>query len=297
MAAYEKFPEVDHGDATGELKEVYDDIQATLRVPWVAFGIRVLATFPGYVPLAWEATKPNLAIRYAERAADVLRKEALVPGPPPPDPRGRLREMGWDDHRIDAVRHTLDALNYGNAKYFLLLTAWCEGIQDRPSGGEGRLSPDDETPLPRGLPDGVEPLKLVDPDAASPDVWALLKRATDMHYHHGPSSDYRVLANWPDYLQLALDGALEPVVRTETYDLLARALVMRARELVRRFPSAAGVGRTALAGICDPSQIAGLTGLLAMYQWFIPDVTIDMIRLKQAFDGAEAATANPFPVP
>lgn len=34
-----------------------------------------------------------------------------------------------------------------------------------------------------------------------------------------------------------------------------------------------------------------------MYQRFICDVTIDMVRLKQAFDGSEAATASPFPVP
>ncbi|MDP9396655.1 MAG: hypothetical protein M3P96_01920 [Actinomycetota bacterium] len=71
---------------------------------------------------------------------------------------------------------------------------------------------------------------------------------------------------------------------------------MQARELVRGFPTPAGPARAALADVCDPSQIAGLTGLLFMYQRFIPDVTIDMIRLKQAFDGPEAATASPFPV-
>ncbi len=32
---------------------------------------------------------------------------------------------------------------------------------------------------------------------------------------------------------------------------------------------------------------------LALYQRFILDVTIDMVRLKQAFDGREAAAAPP----
>jgi hypothetical protein len=43
-------------------------------------------------------------------------------------------------------------------------------------------------------------------------------------------------------------------------------------------------------------EIAGLTGLLFMYNRFIADVTIAMIRLKQAFDGTVSATGNKFPV-
>ncbi len=291
-----KFPQVEHEDVAGELREIYGDIQATLRVAWVAFACRVLATFPSYLPLAWRAAQPNFATRYAERAADALRERSLLPGPNPPDPRPRLRESGWDDARIDAVRHALDALNYGNPKYLLLITAWSEAIQDRPSGGADR-SPEDAVPIPHGFPEGVTSLQLVDQDTASPKVQALFKRVTDLHFHHGASSDYRVLANWPDYLRLALDEALEPVVRTEVYDAVARTLLVHAREQVRGFPSPAGIGRDALADSCSPSEIAGLTGLLFMYQRFICDVTIDMIRLKQAFDGPEAATASPFPIP
>jgi hypothetical protein len=43
-------------------------------------------------------------------------------------------------------------------------------------------------------------------------------------------------------------------------------------------------------------ESAGLTGLLFMYNRFIADITIAIIRLKQAFDGAESATENKFPV-
>ena len=295
MATYRKFPQVDHADATGELKEAYQDIQATLRVAWVAFACRVLATFPGYLPLAWRAAQPNFATRYAERAADTLRERSLIPGSNPPDPRPKLQELGWDDTRIDAVRRAVDALNYGNPKYLLLLTAWYEAFHNRPSGGAD-LSPEDAAPIPRGLPEGVAPLRLVDPDTAPPEVQSLLKRATDVHFHHGAASDFRVLANWPDLLRLALDQVLEPVVRTEEYDVVARALLVQAREQIRGFPTLAGVSQYELAETCSPSELAGLSGLLFMYQRFISDVTIDMIRLKQAFDGPQAATTSPFPI-
>ena len=294
MTASRKFPQVDHADAVGELKEVYDDIQATLRVAWVAFACRVLASFPIYLPLAWRAARPNFATRYAERAAEELRALALLSGPQPPDPRPELREYGWDEARIDEVRRALDLLNYGNPKYMLLITAWSEAIQGRSSGGAD-LPQGDAAPIPYGLPEGVTPLRLVDPDDASSEVQALFDRVTDSHFHHGPSSDYRVLAAWPDYLQLALDGALEPVVRTGEYDAVARVLLVRARELVRGFPTPAGIGCDALPDACSPSEITGLTGLLFIYQRFICGVTMGMVRLKQAFDGPEAAMASPCP--
>lgn len=289
-----KFPQVD--DATGEFKEIYDDIQSTLRVAWVAFACRVLAAFPGYLPLAWRAARPNFATRYAERATDALRERSLLPGAKPPDPRPRLRELGWDDARIGAVRRTLDTLNYGNPKYILLITAWSEAIQGRSSGSGTELSAEDAAPITRGLPEGVAPLQLVDPETAPPEVQALFKRVTELHFHHGASSDYRVLANWPDYLRFALDYILEPVVRTEEYDAVVRSLLIQSRELVRGFPSPAGIGTDALADSCSPSEIAAVTGLLFMFQRFVCDVTIDMILLKQAFDGPEAAATSPFPI-
>ena len=57
-----------------------------------------------------------------------------------------------------------------------------------------------------------------------------------------------------------------------------------------------GVSAEALMKTCTPHEIAGLTGLLFMYQRFIADITIDIIRLKQAFDGDVAAGTSQFPV-
>lgn len=296
MSSLPKFPQVEYAQATGELKETYDDMQETLRLPWVAFGVRSLAVFGGYVAVAWRAAKPSFQTRYAERAADALRAAALLSGPEPPDPRPALRDRGWDDARVADVRRALDALNYGNPKYMLLFTAWCEAIQGRASGGAD-VSPEDAEPVPRGLPEGVRPLDLVDPDTASPRVKALFKRVTDRHLHHNPSSDYRVLANWPDYLEIALEQALEPVFGSDEYDATARALLTDARGWVRGMPAPAGVPPDALADVCSPADVAAVVALLALYQRFILDVTIDMVRLKQALDGREAAAASPFPLP
>jgi hypothetical protein len=296
MSPRPKFPQIEYADARGPLRQSYDDMQAVLRVPWVMFAARSLAVFGGFVPAAWRVARTSFATRYAEDAADELRAMAVLPVDDPPDPRPRLAELGFGEAELDEVRRALDALNYGNVKYLLLITAWCEGIQGRACGGAGDAADPQASELPAGPPQGITALRLVDPRHATDRVQRLLERVTDLHLHHGPSSDFRVLANWPDFLQVALDDVLGPVVRTPPYEATAHALLGRARERVRGFPAPAGLGAHEALEVCTDSEVAAITGLLFMFQRFILDVTIDMVRCTQALAGREAAAASPFPV-
>jgi hypothetical protein len=221
---------------------------------------------------------------------------AILPADEPRDPRPRLSALGFDEAGLDEVRAALRALNYGNVKYLLLITAWCEGIQGRASGGAGAATALEHT-VPTGAPAGMAALSMVDPRDVSPRVGELLRRVTDMHLHHGPSSDFRVLANWPDFLQVTLDDILAPVVRTAPYEATAHALLTRAREQVRGLPAPAGLAPDAALAVCTEAEVAAITGLLFLFQRFILDVTIDMVRCTQALDGREVAAASPFPEP
>jgi hypothetical protein len=290
------FPQVDHDTASAEVRALFDDIHGTLRLPWVAFAIRVMMQFPAFVPAAWSAIRAPIATRYAERAADAIRRAAILPGPAPADPRPALLAGGWTPERIALLGRTLDALNYGNPKYLLLITAWNEAWNGRDAGGRGAvLSGQDADVLPFGLPAGVTRFHLVDPDRASPDVQRSLARVRDAFLHHGPASDYRVLAQWPDYLSIAVDS-LVPVARTPEFDATAARLRAIAREAVAGFATNAGITRVELAAQMTPTEIAGITGLLFLYNRFIADITISIVRLQQAFAGSDHATRNPFPI-
>nr|CAA75671.1 2-haloacid dehalogenase [Rhizobium sp.] len=293
-AAY--FPQISQSDVGGEMEATYENIRQTLRVPWVAFACRVLATVPEYLPVAWARTAEAMSTRYAEQAADELRERSLLSIEPKVDLKKRLRGAGWDNAQIEEVRRVVNAFNYGNPKYIMMITALCESFNLRPVGG-GDLSVELRSSVPKGHPEGMDPLlSLVNANEAPPEVQTLLKRAADLHYHHGPASDFQALANWPEFLQIATDEALAPVVRTETFDLKARELIHRARELVQGLPGQVGIGRAELMSTCTPGEIAGLTGILFMYQRFIPDITISLIRIGECLDGSEAAAKSPFPV-
>jgi Halocarboxylic acid dehydrogenase DehI len=292
-----KFPQVEYADASGELVKIYDDIQSTLRIPWVPFAIRVLSLFPAFVPAAWQMLKPQISTVYAEKGADLVREASIIPGPPPPDPGPRLRAAGRSEEEISKIGRALDSLNYGNPKGLILITAWNEAWNERAAGSPANsLSAAEVRQLPRGLPDGVGKLHLIDPDRAPLDVQELWRQAKDLFLYHAPASDYRVLAAWPDFLRIAVEDILTPVALTAGYEETARQIRAIARKHVAGFPGVGGVSRRQLSDSLSGPEIAGLTGLLFMYNYFIADITIAMIRVKQAFDGASSATANKFPV-
>jgi len=292
------FPQVDHHRASGKLGELYNDVHDTLRLPWVAFGIRVLSQFEHFVPAAWEALKPQISTRYAEEGADKVREAAIIPGPATADPTPTLLANGWSEERIATLKATLDALNYGNPKYLILITAWNEAWHGRDAGGRtgGRLDSVQSEQIPCGLPQGVEKFHLIDPEAADEQVQCLLRDIRDAFLHHGPASDYRVLAAWPDYLEIAFRDALKPVALTTEFEQATSRIRKIAREHIRGFDGAGGVAWRDLVDRMTPEQIAGVTGLLFMNNRFIADMTVSIIRLKQAFSGAEDATVNKFPV-
>jgi hypothetical protein len=296
-APISKFPEVDQADVSGKLADTYDDIEFTLRVRWVPFAIRVMSLFPDFVSAAWQMVKPQMSTVYAEKGADLVREASIIPGPPPPDPRPKLRAAGRSDEEIGEISRALDALNYGNPKGLILITAWNEAWNERAAGSPANsLSAAEARRLPRGLPDAGEKLRLIDPDRAPPDVQQMLRQAKDLLLHHAPMSDYRVLAAWPDFLRIAIEDILAPVALTAEYEETARQIRAIARNHVAGFPGVGGVSRGYISDSLSGPQIAGLTGLLFMYNHLIADITIAMIRVKQALDGASSATENKFSV-
>ncbi|QQN62201.1 ribonuclease BN [Bradyrhizobium diazoefficiens] len=291
-----KFPQVDYDQASGQLGAIYEDIHSTLRVPWVAFAIRVMSQFPQFIPDAWAVLKPQISTRYAEDGADLVRLNSIVPGPAMPNPTPKLLKLGWKETEIAKLKATLDLLNYGNPKYLILITAFNEAWHERNAGGrnEQLLQGRDAELIPYGLPEGVEKFHLIDPDAAPERTQVLLRDIRDAFLHHGAASDYRVLGVWPDYLEIALKDSLAPVALTAEYDETARRIRKIAREHVKGFDKPGGIAWRDMTDKLWPEQIAGLTGLLFLYNRFIADITIAIIRLKQAFDGPIDATQNKY---
>ena len=280
-STFQKFPQVDHHEAAGVLGEVYEDIHNTLRVPWVAFAIRVMSQFPAFIPAAWTALKPQISTRYAEHGADLVRQASIIPGAPPPDPTPRLLKNGWSQAEIARLKATLDTLNYGNPKYLILITAWNEAWHERDAGGRsGKLLQGKAAEiLPYGLPAGVAKLssdrsrRRLGAGAAS--IARDPRRVAASRAGERLSGLGRVAGLPGDRA-----GVLKPVALTAEYEETTRRIRKIAREHIRGFDKLGGVSWRDLTDKLSPEQIAGLTGLLFLYNRFIADITVAVIRLR-----------------
>src|SRR5258708_9496107 len=239
-----------------------------------------MSQFPAFVPAAWQVLKPQISTLYAEKGGDLVREASIIPGPPPPDPRPKLRAAGRPDEEISKIREAIDSLNYGNPKGLILITAWNEAWNERAAGSPANsLSAAEARQLPYGLPDGVEKLNLIDPDRAPLDVQELLRQAKDLFLHHAPMSDYRVLAAWPDFLRIAVEDILTPVALTAEYEETARRIRAIARKHVAGFSAGGGGTRPQISKSPNGPAIARLIRLNFLLKRFTSDITLAPISV------------------
>jgi len=124
-------------------------------------------------------------------APTLVRLNSIVPGPAMRDPTPQLIELGWSQEKIEKLKTTLDALNYGNPKFLILITAFNEAWHERDAGGRSNrtLQGRDAETIPYGLPKGVSKFHLIDPDNAPERTQLVLRDIRDASLHHGPATD------------------------------------------------------------------------------------------------------------
>ena len=263
-------PEVMPDQADGRIRTLYDDVQRTLRVPFVNLIFRTLANDPDYLIPAWEQTAPVLRTRALERAADELRAAALLE--PVPD----ASAVAWaSTGPLDEIRAFNGTIHYVLPKLLLLATAWDEGAFGG-DGGDG-----DTAELPLGVAEGTGKSPMVDEAEASARVRDLFRREQARHGHPLVSSYYKVLGNWPDFLEAAWTR-LEPIVGSDAYDRHRDELVELAARAVRTLP----LGRE-LRGLARTDDVSAL--LAAFRREFIPTMMLDVALVTAMLDGPASA--------
>jgi hypothetical protein len=207
-----ELPEVQEGEASGDVRAVFEEITHAIRVPFLGLFWRVLASEPALLQPAWEAIAPNLRTWAFERAAAAIRERALI-----------AEAASISSHKAfkgDLVRAEIDfdlrskignfnALAcYALPKHLLAVTVLLEALEDRaPAGGSG-----DASEIPRGLAEGAVPVSPVDPRTARGRAAELLPIVAVGHGHPTAEDYFRSLARMPDYLSASWN-ALKPVVR------------------------------------------------------------------------------------
>lgn len=252
-----------HENQTPSLKAVYDDIQTVLKAPLVNSMFRMLGGYEKGLVLAWKEMRPNLLTFNSKKAADNLRS---------PNLSFKVPQVDWSAYyekpALKKIHSTVHTLNEISAKLLLVTCAWAESLSGRPNEGGQKVM---GTLNPKKPEKSMRLLQM--PGAASP-VRALLRDSAEQHSHFHAGDDFLALAHYPQFLRMSWKH-LRVFVGTNDYVLLCERLKRDAIRLTKEMPHAVNLDRNKLEVFYSPAEIAGFTGIIAMYQQMLPALIVD----------------------
>jgi len=191
--------EIPESEATGTVRELYDDMKATMNIGMINLIYRRMATADGLLEWVWDAVRPVLASGGVERAALLL--ESGLDWPSMPEiPAPALPLLGLGSPEIDTLIRVLDDYNRGNSLNLFLLTAFAERLK---SGGSWEEVPDATVDVPSAKPQDLPPIvAMSDMSKETASLVRVLSAPISLANKPMIPSLFRHLARWPGYLAL-----------------------------------------------------------------------------------------------
>ena len=278
--------EVPEEQAEGPVKAVYEDIKATMRVPIVNLVFRVLATEPDFLKIAWRQLHPNAQTVYFEETAADIRRYAV-------EAVSRLGEKRTPVYG-EEVGQVVRLFHYVNPKLLLTVAALRASVNGQlPKVAE--LSSYQKRQVAPGVPDGMVVPHMVDPAGADSRIQNLF---ADINASTGATlvnSDYRALAQWPDFLEPAWH-AWKPVLGTPDFIRLQRDLRRIADDAAAMLPFRMEINPHSLrlCGLSEP-QLDFVRATLDEFYRILPGLVGNTAFLAIGIDGKAIASESPFP--
>ena len=264
-------PEILEKEAFGPLKSLYDDIQYVLKVPVVNFIFRTLALYEPFLEMAWSEVRPNCLTIEGKRAADALRHPKLTLEVP---------TINWSSYynkqSLDVIRGLVEVFSIVNPKLLLIASAWSEAFANRPNQGKdqiiGTINP--------GVPAHLPKMRLMEVSEAPPSTRRLMLDIAEKHQTLDVASDFRALAQYPQFLGISW-SLLKPYVGSPEYTLINQQLKTQAIEFTKHLPYPVTLNRDQLETLYSPREIAGIMCVVSQFQNFIPGLIIDVEYLRK----------------
>ena len=192
--------EVPESEATGVIRELYEDIKVTMNIGMINLIYRRMASVDGVLEWFWDAVRPVLVSGEVDRALSSLTSD-LDWRILPEMSASSLSSLDLGDRETEDLSRVVEDYNRGNSLNLLLLTAVAERLR---SGGPTAEVPSaaKKTPLvkPLDLPP-IVPMSDMSQETASL-VRALSAPISPAHQPLIPSL-FRHLARWPEFLAFA----------------------------------------------------------------------------------------------
>lgn len=287
-------PVAEH-QADAELAETYADVKRTLGVPWVGVVVQAFAHYRSWFDRWWASLRPMFAAHYTERAAADLRLLAwrgVAEHFEVTDQAAVLRDSaGYSDRELDEIRGVLDVFDYGNPKYFLLASAAKAALMD--AGPREDLPPLDLSEvLPRSpvmMPLVPAMLEEHHVSGSLRELYAEMKSALGLPF---VNSDYKAMARWPTYLEVAW-ADLKPALVDERYAELRDRLNEHCLDAARRLTGRVPTHRGELRALGMPeAEIDELFQVVRLFQWLLSGLILNVTHFRIGLNGGSTTAAT-----
>lgn len=266
--------------ATGARLERYEDMKATLQVPWMGVVTMAFAHYPAFFDCFWKGLKPLAQSRPFISGCAELRgfvETEVVARIDPPPIRDRLRALGYADRELSQILEINDIFSHGNSLYVALTTCARWLLE----AGEMKGSVDAPSYEGTHAPDVAMPLVLMEAHHADRPTQALYDDIRTVLGLPFVNTDYRALARWPSYFAEGWKN-LRNVAGTPAHESICQACHARLVELVsQEFPNPGGLRADDLRAAAARDAPAGeIRDVVRLFQWLIPGLMVNVAFLR-----------------
>lgn len=263
--------------ADGRLNEIYEETKAAFGVPWMGVVAMAFAHYPSFYGELWAHLGP---VAKSEAFADACRQlrcraEAAVRALDPADITPELQDAGYHDPDLRAIDQVVEVFSEGNMPYLLMATIARAGLEGAFIAAPGEITPADAPPTSPIWPAG-QPLTLIEEHHQTAEGKALYGRIRSTLGLPFVNTDYRALARWPGYFDLAWTR-LEPKVPDQRYADIVRSVHDHAMALIGSLPGLGGLNtdrlRTAAARDASTDEVLQVVRL---FQWLLPGLVTNV---------------------
>jgi hypothetical protein len=261
-------------EAEGPLIDAYAAYKGAFQVPWVGVVSLAYAHYRNFFELWFKAMEPLVQSRdYVTAAWDLRRMvETKVAELEPRPITDNLRALGYSDRELDQIRDAIEFFSHGNfiqipavaaARFLLEGGAMAGGDDVTPF--DGRHAPQSDTPFVL-----MERHHAADQTAQTyDDVMARLGLPF-------VNTDYRALARWPSYFDLAWRN-LTPVLAKPGYEELAQAMHDAIFGAVAALPNPAGLTAADLQTAArQDGNMQKLIDTTRLFTYLLPGLVINV---------------------
>jgi len=271
---YYGVPEIFESEAKDHTSLIYQDIKYVLKVPVVNFLFRTIALYEEFFAISWNQVRPSMLTLNMEKAAQLLRYPRISVKPPKLD-----WNQIYDEKNINQIKNILLTFNYVNTKLLLIVSAWSESLANRPIKGtnftEGFIKP--------GVYPSLKEIELMHIPNAPSNVKGLLMDIAKKHQTFDVASDFRALAFYPKFLGESWKY-LGNYVGTDEYNMISSRLKSQAIQWSHQMPFPVTINRQELERYYSDAEIAGIFGIVSMFQNLLTSLIIDGEFLRRMIE-------------